>query len=729
MNTPTENSRRSFIKMAGGLTLGLVLPGAPGAIAATGLIGAANAGAPTTFEPNAFVRITSDNKVTVIAKHLEMGQGSHTGLATLVAEELDADWDQVFVEGAPADAKRYNNLLWGPFQGTGGSTAIANSFEQLRNAGATARAMLVGAAAAQWNVQASSLSVSRGRVSHAASKRSATFGELADRAADLPVPTEVRLKQPKDFVFIGKHVTRKDGKAKSNGTAMFTQDVRLPGMLTALVAHPPRFGATVKSFVADEALKVSGVVDVVSIGTGVAVLGVDFWSAKKGRDVLTVKWSDSNTMKLDSSEIMAQYKTLAREPGSIARRDGDSDAAMKRAKKVVEAAFEFPYLAHAAMEPMNCVVRLTRGECEVWNGEQFQTGDQGALAELLGLPPEKVKLNMLFAGGSFGRRANTHSDYLIECARIAKAINGRAPVKLVWTREDDMRGGYYRPMFFHTLKAGLDAAGTVMAWQHRLVGQSIFAGTLMEEMMVQKGVDQASVEGANNIPYQINDLTVDLHSPVIGVPVLWWRSVGSTHTAFSVETFIDELALAAGKDAVAYRLAMLAKHPRHREVLKLAAAKAGWGKPLAPVAKGEKRGRGIAVHESFSSFVAQVVEVTVKADKSYRVDRVVCAVDCGLAINPDIVRAQMEGSIGFALSAARYGAITLTDGVVDQSNFHDYRIVSIAEMPKIEVHIVPSAKAPSGVGEPGVPPFAPALANAIAAATGVRLRKLPLQLV
>ena len=728
MNTPTENSRRSFIKMAGGLTLGLVLPGAHGAIAATGLIGAANAGAPTTFEPNAFVRITSDNKVTVIAKHLEMGQGSHTGLATLVAEELDADWDQVFVEGAPADAKRYNNLLWGPFQGTGGSTAIANSFEQLRNAGATARAMLVGAAAAQWNVPASSLSVSRGRVSHAASKRSATFGELADRAAELPVPTEVRLKQPKNFVFIGKHVTRKDGKAKSNGTAMFTQDVRLPGMLTALVAHPPRFGATVKNFVADEALKVPGVVDVVSIGTGVAVLGVDFWSAKKGRDTLTVKWSDSNTMKLDSSKIMAQYKTLAREPGSIARRDGDSDAAMKRAKKVIEAAFEFPYLAHAAMEPMNCVVRLSRGECEVWNGEQFQTGDQGALADLLGLPPEKVKLNMLFAGGSFGRRANTHSDYLIECARIAKAINGRAPVKLVWTREDDMRGGYYRPMFFHTIRAGLDAAGKVMAWQHRLVGQSIFAGTLMEEMMVQKGVDQASVEGANNIPYQINDITVDLHSPSIGVPVLWWRSVGSTHTAFSVETFIDELALAAGKDAVAYRLAMLAKHPRHREVLKLAAAKAGWGKPLAAGAKGDKRGRGIAVHESFSSFVAQVVEVTVKADNSYRVDRVVCAVDCGLAINPDIVRAQMEGCIGFALSAARYGAISLTDGIVDQSNFHDYRIISIAEMPKIEVHIVPSAKAPSGVGEPGVPPFAPALANAIAAATGVRLRKLPLQL-
>jgi isoquinoline 1-oxidoreductase subunit beta len=728
MKPTFRTERRQFIKMAGGLTLGLYLPNLQGLANAASPIGDASGSTKSVFEANPFVRISSDNKVTVIAKHLEMGQGSHTGLATLVAEELDADWDQVVVEGAPADAKRYNNLAWGPFQGTGGSTAIANSFDQLRNAGATARAMLVSAAAKRWAVPPSSLTVSRSRVSHPASKRSASFGDLVEEAAALPVPTEVRLKQPRDFVFIGKHVSRKDAKSKSNGTAIYTQDVRLPGMLTAVVAHPPRFGATVKSFTADEALKLPGVVDVVSIGTGVAVLAKDFWSAKKGRDALSVKWSDSNSVKLDSAEIMAQYKQLAREPGAVARSDGNAETAMKRAKRVIEAEFEFPYLAHAPMEPLNCVVRLSRGECEVWNGEQFQTGDQFALAQLIGIAPEKIKLNMLFAGGSFGRRANPSSDYVLECARIAKAINGRAPVKMVWTREDDMRGGYYRPMFFHTIKAGLDETGKLIAWQHRLVGQSIAAGTVLEGMMVHKGIDHSSVEGANNLPYAIDDMTVDLHSPTIGVPVLWWRSVGSSHTAFSTETMIDEAAQVAKKDAVAFRLAMLEKHPRHQEVLKLAASKAGWGAPLTPKAKGERRGRGIAVHESFGSFVAQVVEVTVKTDKSYRVDRVVCAVDCGLAINPDIIRAQMEGGIGFALSAARYGEITLKDGIVEQSNFHDYRMITIAEMPMVEVHIVPSAKAPTGVGEPGVPPLAPALANAIAAATGIRLRKMPLQL-
>lgn len=723
------SSRRDFIKLIGGLTLGFCLPGSRDATAAGATIADANAGVSAAFEPNAFVRIGADSKVTVIAKHLEMGQGVYTGLATLVAEELDADWDQVSVEGAPADAKHYNNLLWGPFQGTGGSTAIANSFNQLRNAGAIARAMLVSAAAGQWGVPAKDVSVSRGRLIHAATKRNASFGEFVVHAAELPIPTDISLKQAKDFIYIGKHVPRKDGKAKATGKAIFTQDIRLPGMLTGVVAHPPRFGSTVKGFDADAALQIPGVVDVVSIGNAVAVLGNDFWSAKKGRDALIIKWNDSNAFKLDSSEIMAQYNILARGPGAIARAEGDADTALRSAKKVIQAAFEFPYLAHAAMEPMNCVVRLGKGECEVWNGEQFQSGDQMALGQVLGISPEKIKLNMLFAGGSFGRRANPASDYILECARIAKAINGRAPVKLVWTREDDMRAGYYRPMFYHTIKAGLDAKGNLIAWKHRLVGQSIGTGTAMEAMMVKDGIDHTSVEGASNLPYQISNLTVDLHSPVIGVPVQWWRSVGSTHTAFSTETFIDELAVAAGKDAVAFRLALLTKHPRHVEVLKLAAAKAGWSKRLAPGAKGEKRGRGIAVHESFNSYVAQVVEVTVKADKSYRVDRVVCAVDCGLAVNPDIVRAQMEGGIGFAMSAAKYGAITLNDGVVDQSNFHDYRIVNISEMPKVEVHIVPSAKAPTGVGEPGVPPFAPALANAIAAATGKRLRKLPLKLV
>lgn len=723
-STKSTLPRRRFLQQAGALTLAFYLPNARSKFAVTD----AQAGTAATLEPNAFVRIGSDNKVIVIVKHLEMGQGAHTGLATLLAEELDADWEQVVIEAAPADAKRYNNTLMGPFQLTGGSTSMANSFEQMRRAGATARAMLVSAAAAQWSVGAGSITVTKGRVIHAATKRSASFGELAARASELPIPTDVSLKNPKNFVLIGKHAPRKDARAKSNGTAIYTQDIHLPGMLTALVAHPPRFGSTVKNFDADAALKIPGVVDVVSIGSGVAVLANDFWSAKKGRDALIVKWGEANAFKLDSSEIMAQYNMLAREPGAVARSDGDTDAAFSKAKKVIEASFEFPYLAHAAMEPMNCVVRFARGECEVWNGEQFQTGDQAALAHLLGIAPEKVKLNMLYAGGSFGRRANPAADYVLEAARIVQKINGRAPVKLVWTREDDMRAGYYRPMFFHTLKAGLDAKGKVIAWKHRLVGQSIFAGTAMEAMMVQNGVDHTSVEGAQNLPYQIDNLLVDLHSPSIGVPVQWWRSVGSTHTAFSTETMIDELATAAKIDPVTFRLDMLSEHPRHAAVLKLAATKAGWGKQLAASNAAEKRGRGIALHESFSSVVAQVVEVTVKADKTFRVDRVVCAVDCGLAINPDIVKAQMEGGIGFAMSAAKYGAITLNDGIVDQSNFHDYRLINIAEMPKVDVHIVPSLKPPTGVGEPGVPPFAPALANAIAAATGVRLRKLPLKL-
>lgn len=722
-STKTTLPRRTFLQQTSALTLALYLPSARAGLTAP--VQASNA---ANLEPNAFMRIGSDNRVIVIVKHLEMGQGAHTGLATLLAEELDADWAQVVIEAAPADAKRYNNLLMGPVQLTGGSTAMANSFEQMRRAGATARAMLVSAAAAQWGVSASSISVSKGRVTHLASKRSASFGELAARAGEMPVPAEVTLKDPKQFLLIGKHVPRKDAHAKSNGTAIYTQDIHLPGMLTAVVAHPPRFGSTVKSFDADAALKISGVVDVVSIGSGVAVLANDFWSAKKGRDALLVKWGEANAFKLDSAEIMAQYNLLARQPGAVARNDGDVESAFAKAKKIVDLTFEFPYLAHAAMEPMNCVVRLARGECEVWNGEQFQTGDQGALAHLLGISPEKVKLNMLYAGGSFGRRANPVADYVIEAARIAQKINGRAPVKLVWTREDDMRAGYYRPMFFHALKAGLDTKGKVIAWRHRLVGQSIFAGTAMESMMVQNGIDNSSVEGAQSLPYQIANLLVDLHSPTIGVPVQWWRSVGSTHTAFSTEVMIDELATLAKIDPVNFRLNMLIKHPRHAATLKLAATKAGWGKRLAVGRVGEKRGRGIAIHESFGSVVAQVVEVTVKADKTFRVDRVVCVVDCGIAINPDNVNAQMEGSIGFALSAAKYGAITLNDGIVDQSNFHDYRLITIAEMPKVEVHIVPSINPPTGVGEPGVPPFAPALSNAIAAATGVRLRKLPLRL-
>jgi isoquinoline 1-oxidoreductase beta subunit len=730
MTTPTliNASRRDFLAGGTGLLLGLYLPDAA-AQAGGPARAVATASAGVAFEPNAFVRIGSDNTVTVIAKHLEMGQGVYTGLATIVADELDAAWSQVRVEGAPADASRFNNTFWGPMQGTGGSTSIANSWDQLRSAGAAARAMLVSAAAKQWSVAPTTIAVRSGVVT--AGNRKATFGELAAAAGREPVPTEIKLKDPKDFVFIGKHVPRKDTKAKSDGSARYTADLKLPDMLTAVVARPPRFGARVKDFDPQSA-SLPGVRYVVEVPNGVAIVATSFWAAKRGRDALKIDWDDALALKSSSSDILAEYKRLAATPGALARSDGDAAKAMATAAKTVEAAFEFPYLAHAAMEPMDCVIKLSATSCEVWNGEQFQTGDQATVARVLGLKPEDVKINMLYAGGSFGRRANPAGDYLVEAASIVKALAGAGkrdvPIKLVWTREDDMKAGYYRPAYYHALKAGLDAGGNVVAWQHRIVGQSIVKGTSFEAPMTKNGVDYTSVEGASNLPYDIPNLAVDLHSPVVGVPVLWWRSVGSTHTAYSTETFIDELAQAAGKDPVAFRRALLAKHPRHLGVLDLAAREAGWGTPLAPGRAGEKRGRGVAVHESFNSYVAQVVEVTVKADKSFTVDRVVCAVDCGIAVNPDNVRAQMEGGIGFGLSAALYGAITIRNGAVEQSNFHDYPVLRIDAMPKVEVHIVPSTTKPTGVGEPGTPVIAPALANALAAATGQRLRNLPLKL-
>jgi isoquinoline 1-oxidoreductase beta subunit len=732
-NLPAAMSRRVFLKSTAaagaGLSLGLYFGDALAQMSGPGrTVGNAAGG---TFEPNAFLRIGRDNTVTVVVKHLEMGQGVYTGLPTLIAEELDAAWSQVRVEGASADAKRYNNLMWGEAQGTGGSTAMANSFDQYRQAGAAARAMLIAAAAEQWKVPAETVQVKSGVVFHANGKK-ATFGELAEAAGKQPVPTAVKVKDAKDFVFIGKHVPRTDAKAKSNGTARFTQDVKLPDMLTAVVAHPPRFGQRVKSFDSASVTGIPGVRYVVEIPNGVAVVATTFWAAKKGRDALKVEWDDATGFKSSSPDIMAEYKRLAATPAKAARNEGDAAKAIDGAAKKLEASFEFPYLAHAAMEPLNCVVKLTQENCEIWNGEQFQTGDQFAIAKYTGLKPEQIKLNMLFAGGSFGRRASATSDYVLEAVSIAVALvragKPGTPVKMVWTREDDMKGGYYRPMYLHTLKAGLDANGTIVGWQHRIVGQSILAGTAFESMMVKDGIDLTSVEGASTLPYAIAHMAVELHSPTQGVPVLWWRSVGSTHTAFSTETFVDELAVAAGKDPVEYRRAMLAKHPRHLAVLELAADKAGWSKPLAAGKAGDKRGRGVAVHESFGTVVAQIAEVTVDKDNKFTVDRVVCAVHCGIAVNPDVVRAQMEGGIGFGLSAALYGKITLKDGVVEQSNFHDYPLLRINEMPAVDVHIVASTDKPSGVGEPGVPVIAPAVANALAAATGKRLRSLPLSL-
>jgi isoquinoline 1-oxidoreductase beta subunit len=714
-------SRRNFLQGSAGLALSFFLP----AVTAQAAARKALAPAPVSFEANAFLRIGADNSVTVVAKHLEMGQGSYTGLATILAEELDADWKTVRIEGAPADATRYNNLLWGPAQGTGGSTAIANSWDQLRRAGATGRAMLVGAAAKRWKVPVQEISVRDGIVSHSPSKRKLHFGDLAEDAAKEAVPADVVLKEPKDFRLVGKHAPRKDSEAKTKGTAIFTQDIRLPGMLVAVVAHPPRFGAKVKSFDARAARRVKGVTDVVQIPSGVAVLATDTWSAKKGRDALGIEWDESQSFKLGSEQILERYREMAKQPGLVAHKAGDIDKAFAEAAKIVRASYDFPYLAHAAMEPMNCVIRLSPQGCEVWNGEQMHTGDQYQLAATLGLKPEQVKINMLYAGGSFGRRASTKSDYVVEAAQIAKAIDGRAPVKLVWMREDDMRAGFYRPLFHHALEAALDQSGKLTGWRHRLVGQSILTGSPFEAM-VKNGIDAVSVEGAANLPYAIPNMLVDLHTPQdIDVPVLWWRSVGSSHTAYSTEVFLDLVAKAGNKDPVALRLELLAGHPRHKEVLRLAAEKSGWNIPLKPGPTGTRRGRGVAVHESFKSYVAQIAEVTVGADGSVKVDRVVCAVDCGIAVNPDNIRSQIEGSVGFALSAALHGEITLKEGIVVQGNFDGFRLLRIDEMPRVEVHIVASSAKPTGIGEPGVPPLAPAVANAIGAATGRYPSRLP----
>lgn len=721
-------SRRSLLKGTGGLALGIFF-----APLIRGMDALA-AGVP--LEPNAFVRIDLDGSVTVLAKHLEMGQGSYTGLATLLAEELDADWETVRVEGAPADVKRYNNLAFGPMQGTGGSTAMANSWEQMRNAGATAKAMLVAAAAQRWAVPASEISVSKGVVSHPGSGRSAGFGELVEAAAALPVPEQVQLKQPQDFKLIGKvELCRKDSPGKTDGSAVFTQDFKLPGMLVAMVAYPPRFGGVPRSVDSSKAKAVRDVVDVVEFRdlphgrAGVAVLAKNTWAARQGRDALVIDWDESQAFTLGSEEILAQYRESAGKPGLPAAARGDADAALAKAAKTIEADYEFPYLAHAAMEPMNCLVKLSADRCEIWNGEQFQTVDQAIISGYLGFKPEQVSLTQLYAGGSFGRRASSRSDYLLEAVAITKAARDKgvdAPVKMVWAREDDTRGGFFRPMYLHRARIGLDEAGKLQAWHNRIVGQSIIAGTSMEPFLVKEGIDHTSVEGVSNLSYAVPNLKVELSTPSnIKVPVLWWRSVGHTHTGYVAETMIDEAAVAAGQDPYAFRHALLENHPRHRGALELAARQAGWDKPLAAGAAGEKRGRGIAVHESFGSFVAQVAEVTVKADGSYRLDRVVCAVDCGIAINPDVIKAQMEGGIGFALAAARHSAITLKDGRVEQSNFHDFQVLRMNEMPRVDVHIVPSAQNPTGVGEPGVPPLAPALANALFAATGVRLRKLP----
>jgi isoquinoline 1-oxidoreductase beta subunit len=712
MNRIVNISRRDFLKtgamLGGGLILGFSLRGSAMGKAVR---------AKVSFSPNAFIRVGADGMVTIIVNKSEMGQGVYTSLPMLIAEELECDWTKIRVEAAPV-APEYNHTEWGQIQGTGGSSSVRSTWDQFRKAGAAGRMMLVKAAADAWKVSPDTCRAEKGFVVHDQSKRRLSYGALAEKAARLDLPKQIVLKKPEDFMLIGKATKRLDTPEKVSGGALFGIDAKAKGMLVAVVERSPVFGGKVRSFNAEKTIKAAGVKRVVQVPSGVAVVASDFWSAMKGREALEVDWDIGETAKISTGDMRTGYAALAAKAGTMAKKEGDADQAFAAAAKKLTAEYEVPYLAHATMEPLNCLVDLRKESCEIWTGTQSQTTDRNAAASIAGLKPEQVKIHTMFLGGGFGRRANPRSDFVSEAVHVARAV--KKPVKVIWTREDDMRGGYYRPMWYDRIAAGLDGKGMPVAWRHTIVGQSIIKGTPFEQGMVKDGIDATSVEGASDIPYHIPNIYVDLHSPDVDVPVLWWRSVGHSHTAFVVESFMDELAHAAGRDPYEFRMALLDEHPRHKAVLELAARKAGWGTP-AP----QGHARGMAVHHSFGSYVAQVAEVSVSPSGSVRVHKVWCAVDCGRVVNPSTVEAQMESGIVFGLSAALFGEITLKDGRVTQSNFHDYPVVRMKDMPKVEVHIVPSRETPQGVGEPGVPPVAPAVCNALFALTGKRIRRLP----
>jgi isoquinoline 1-oxidoreductase beta subunit len=537
----------------------------------------------------------------------------------------------------------------------------------------------------------------------------------------IPVPTQVTPKSAKDWTYIATPLPRLDSKGKTTGTAIFAMDVYRPGMLTAVIRRPEHFGSKVESFDATEAKKIDGVVDAVATSAGVAVLATDTWAAIQGSEAVKVKWDDSQAEKRSTAEILTEYRELAAQKGTPGDGRGDAPAAMAKAAKTIEAEFTFPYLAHAPMEPLNCVLEVHEDGAELWSGSQLQSIDQFVTAQILGMKPEQIKIHTLLAGGSFGRRGNPMGDWVVEVSEIAKAIKGRAPVHLVWTRDDDIKGGFYRPMVLHKVKVGLDGSGQIAAWQHRVVSQSIFVGTPFERVAVKNGVDSSTIEGIVDTPYGISNLAVDVHNTKSPVPVLWWRSVGHNHTAYVMESMLDEIAHTTGKDPIALRLELLAKEPRDAAVVRLAAEKAGWNKPFL---KGKGRGRGFAYHHSFETRVAMVAEVEA-SEKHIQVERVVAVVDCGVPINPDVVTAQVEGAIGFAMSMVLRNQVTLDKGRVEQRNFDDYEPTRMREMPQVEVYLVNSTERPSGIGEPGVPPLVPAIGNALFAATGKRVRALP----
>ncbi|MBC7152381.1 MAG: xanthine dehydrogenase family protein molybdopterin-binding subunit [Rhizobium sp.] len=702
-------SRRGFLKLsagaAGGLMLGATLRPVP-----------AGAQGATEGLATPFLHIRPDNTVVVIVKHLDKGQGTATGLATLVAEELDADAAQVTTEFAPANTALYANTLMG-VQGTGGSTAMANSWQQYREAGATARAMLVAAAAETWGVDPAAVNIAGGRIS--AGEHSASFGEMTGAAAAQAVPEGVTLKTPDQWVYIGKSFPRVDVLRKTEGAVgMYGMDVRLEDMAYAVSLRSPRFGGTLSGLDDAAARAMPGVIDIIRLPDRATVIAQSTWQAIKARDALSAEWDFSRAENRGTEALRAEYTALLDQPGVVLH---NGEATGTEAAQVIEADYFFPYLAHAPMEPIDVTVLFDGKAATFWTGSQIQTLDQTIGAQVLGIDPASVTINTLWGGGSFGRRAIYDSHYVAEAAMVAKAwlaASGQPrPIKLVWTREDDVRGGYYRPMHMHRVRAGLDAQGNIIFWQQRVVGQGIAVGTAFEQFMVKDGIDASSVEGlSESSPYAIPGWSVDVHHPRVGVPVLWWRSVGHTHTAYVVETMMDELAQAAGADPVEFRLRHLTD-PRARRVLELAVEKAG----VVP----QGLTRGIAVHKSFGSYVAEVADVRMREDGTVKVERVTCGVDCGVPINPSNIVAQIEGGLGYGLSAILREEITLTDGEVDQSNFYDYTPLRITDMPQVHVHIVRSAEPPTGIGEPGTPPIGPALANAVRRVTGKAVRDLP----
>lgn len=708
MLSPLNVTRRNFLRISalatGGLLVNIAFPVR------------AKSGGVSLSSFNPFLKIASDNSIHIILSKVEMGQGIWTTLPMLIAEELDCDWKKINVEHSPPGNE--NDFVEPPIlRSTGGSETTKSEFDRYRLAGATTRQMLINVAAKRLGVDPNTCKSENGYVIVLDKKIS--YGDLATEAASLPIP-EIKLRTSSEWKYIGKSQPRLDAPDKVNGKTVYGIDVKFPGLLTAVVAHAPVFGGQVKSFDATKTLSVSGVKEVVQIPTGIAVIADNFWSAKQGKEALVIEWDNGANQNISSQKIIAEYSKISASKGTVVVEKGDVVSSLGKTENILEAEFSFPFLAHAPMEPLNCTVRISENKCEVWAGTQSPLLHQQEIATFLGLKPESVALYTPQLGGSFGRRGTFGGDWMMEAVHIAKA-SGKF-IKLVWTREDDIQGGYYRPVYLHRAKIAIGKEGYPNGWEHHIVGQSLFTGSPLEQWIVQNGIDYSSV--TTGAPYTdlVPDISFQLHTTKLGIPVSSWRSVGNTHTAFVIESLIDELASRASIDPVTYRRSFFKNSPRHLAALNLAAEKAGWTTPLP-----RGKFRGVAVCEAMGSYVAQVVELSI-VDKKIRVHRVVCAIDCGLAVNPDGVRAQMEGGIIFGLTAALYGEITIENGQPKESNFHNYKMLRLQESPDIEVHIVASQEKMGGAGEPGVAPISAAVANAVFAATGKRIRSLPISL-